>query len=172
MAQFAEIEAEPAFEKDQCDADADHRIEQGSKGVFGIEKAQNRPCQESCGKHHDDCRPTGTPGEPLRADAEHADHCDDECLFHAPLLLRRCSQLQCAVEDANLINARSGDYIQTPQVASVAFEFHQAVHADRLGSQLLATAEVRQVDHEGGLLDVGTRFAKEFGCGQRRASGR
>ena len=77
MAQFAEVEAQPAFEQDQRDADGNHRVEQVAKGVFGVEQAEDRARKETCSQHQHDGRPTRAPSQPLRTDAQHADHRDD-----------------------------------------------------------------------------------------------
>ena len=78
MAQFAEIEAQPAFEQDQRDADGNHRIEQVAEGVLGIEETEDRTGEETRRQHQDNSRPAGAPGQPLGANAQQADHRDDK----------------------------------------------------------------------------------------------
>ena len=75
--QFAEVEAQAAFEEDKGNADRHHRIEQFAEGMFGIEEPEYRTRQKSSGQHEDDCWPPGTPGKPLGTYAQHAHHRDD-----------------------------------------------------------------------------------------------
>ena len=79
MAQFAEIEAEAAFEQDQRNADADHRLEQRTEGLFRVEQPEHGPGEEAGGEHQHDRRPAGPPRNPLRADTQRADRGDHQC---------------------------------------------------------------------------------------------
>ena len=88
MSQFAQIEAEAAFEQDQRNADPDGRLHQVAECRIRIEQAKaefasHGAGEEARGEHQDDCRPARPPSKPLRPDTEDANRGDDKCLrFH------------------------------------------------------------------------------------------
>jgi hypothetical protein len=81
LSEFAEIEAEAAFEQDQRHRDRDHRFQQVTESVFGNDEAGDGTCKDTGGEHEGNGRPTGTPRDPLRADTEEADQREDEGLL-------------------------------------------------------------------------------------------